>query len=101
MKHQEKSLMKMGYRIYNQNPLVYAKPIGFHIITFNFEKKEFLNFFGKQSIWNTEIIGEELWNNEQEFLEKIKWFEASTSLNKQIMNELEFLTVKDQIEILL
>ena len=98
MNHQHTSLKKMGYRIFHRNPVVYAKPVGFHILTYNVEKREIMNFFGERSIWNTEILDESACANEAEFLSAIKNFESSTSLDKKIKNSLEFLTTEEMIE---
>jgi hypothetical protein len=101
MKNQQVSLKKMGYRVLNENPLVYAKPVGFHLLTFNIERKEFLNFFGKKSIWNSETIKDEIYNSETDFLNAIKNFEAYTSLDKTSETEFQFLSKEEYYESIL
>lgn len=89
----------MGYRFVNN---VWMKPIGFHVFTFNEEKKEWINFFKNNEtplIWNVEIYDD----SKGDFLLWLKGNECytKTDYHGNQNSNFEFLTIQEQLEFLL
>lgn len=90
-----KDLISMGYREVVTN--FYAKPVGFHFLTFEIDKLLFTNWFkGKDNsthIWNSDTYTDE--ETDGEFLGWIKSVEMYTRINAGDISNYEFINQTD------
>lgn len=95
----EKILTSMSYRLIQKN--IWMKPIGFHLFTYNEERKEWINFFKSKEeslIWESKIYN----NPEEDFLLWLKYNECYTKTDYHGFDDsnFEFLTIQEQVEFL-
>lgn len=93
----EKILTSMSYRLIQKN--IWMKPVGFHLFTYNEERKEWINFMKKGDppiVWNSEIYDE----SKGDFLLWLKYNECLTKTNYTNETSWEFLTIQEQVEFL-
>ena len=93
-------LKSMGYRQLG-NSKIYAKPVGFHLLTFDLVKQTLTNCFRSNKTHQICVYNSHEITDDENFLQMLKYHESTSRLSVGNPSDFEFLNSTETFEELL